>query len=344
MSTIKPRIHLLGRHADRTPLSYSPYKHIASKYFTYSNSIFYADILILGFSVDIRSHAFLIEKAMAKNPGLKVVVLSEEPLWITKWSEHSTNDAAETLSDKSTGIPYMQLSCLNSKIFDDLPVPYFITTDEKYLARYQTMFWRNAGLSPIDLLDEWRNRPYKFAYIGECREDFNEAEISSPSQEGLPLSAYRTSLAKSIKSNKYILGKGWGEYQLRRQQLPDWHSNKLALLNAKAVYVSAIENTYSKSYITEKPFDALASKSIPIVWAPENSCLHRVISSPIAITVHSMTSAVASDAIDRSNVSEADSKEFIRACEQIASLTLTPQRITDTRRTIISRIAALLMT
>lgn len=342
MSNVKPRIHLLGKHANRTPLSYSPYKHIATNYFTYSNSVFDADILILGFSIDIPSHAFQIEKAMARNPGLKVVVLSEEPLWITKWSEYTTNDASDILSDKTTGIPYLQISCLNSSIYDDLPVPYFITTDERYLARYQTMFWRNAALNPVELLNEWEARPYKFAYIGECREDNRESIVLPTSQEGLPLSRYRTDLAKSITSKKYVCGRGWEVAQLRRQQLPDWHSNKLAALNRKAVYVSAIENTYCKSYTTEKPFDALASLSIPIVWAPENACLHRFIPSSATLSVHSMTSTDAADTIDRRNATEDNACELIRACNRIASSILTPRYIHDARSSVVSRAAEIL--
>jgi hypothetical protein len=341
MIKIKPRIHLLGKHSNRTPLSYAPYRHIAAQYFTYTNSVFDADFIVFGFSIDIQSHAFLLGKAIELNPSLKVVVLSEEPVWITLWSEYKSNRAEDILIDSKSGVSYRQISCLNSDIYSNLVVPYFITTDDSYLARYRTLFYRNSLVGSRDLLNSWKTRKYRFAYIGEARAG-KLHDLHADDVRGYPLSAYRTQLASLVRAEKLLLGVGWDNTHQRRQELPDWHISKLASLYQCSMYVSAIENTYCSSYVTEKPFDALASLSIPIVWTAGDSCLYKYINPTASFNVYGQSPHAAAEAIERLDPSEDNAHSIIDCSMRLCKEVMAPANIQTARRLVVSRIRRML--
>ncbi len=336
-SSARPRIHLLGKHCHRTPFAYRLYRHLLSRYFEYRDSIFDADFIILGFSRDIAENCFQISKALERNQKAKLIVISEEPLWVTMWSEHKSNNATTILRDSSSGIEYFQLSCLNSDLFADLPVPYFITTEEKYLARYSTLLSRNTTLSTKDVVDIWTQCKYKYAYIGEKRQE----AMSVPDQSnphGYPLSTYRTLLAEHVKSEKLVHGLGWKSERTPRQALPDWHLNKLSTLHASSPYISAIENTYVSSYVTEKPFDALASLAIPVVWAPDCSELYHFIPQQATLQLYPHNPSAAAELIDSSIPSEEHASILIDTSKRLLYNKLTPPQINQSRRQLVDRL------
>jgi hypothetical protein len=284
----------------------------------------------------------LLTKALERNRSTKIIVLSEEPLWITMWSEHKFNDSSTLLRDASSGIEYFQLSCLNTKLYKELPVPYFITTEAKYIARYSLLLSRNATLSPKEVVASWGKTKFKYAYIGERRQGpLRTIDLSKP--HGIPLSSYRTHLAEEVQSNKLVAGMGWKSDGTPRQALSDWHLNKLGSLHASTKYVSAIENTYVDSYITEKPFDALASLAIPVVWAPAFSELFQFIPEHAVLEVHSYSSSEAAKMIDSLTPSEDQANALIDASRDLLFNKLTPQRVNLTRRLVVNRLVDILL-
>ena len=70
----------------------------------------------------------------------------------------------------------------------------------------------------------------------------------------------------------FCVGKGWGA-EVRRQDLPDWHLDKLAQLDGRSFVVSSYENVHQSRYISEKVFDSFAVGGLPTYWA---SPQHRV--------------------------------------------------------------------
>src|SRR5690606_28792712 len=130
-------------------------------------------------------------------------------------------------------------------------IPYFVTTTDDFFVRYARMFRRNAAMTPEAVLDHWRRAPIRAAFFAERRHGA-QYDFREPAEDLEGLCAYRTRLAEAMEGEGVLrVGKGWAPRAARRQDLPDWHLDKLATLDRRAYVVSGIENTHFRDYITE---------------------------------------------------------------------------------------------
>jgi len=266
------RIYLMGRHANRTPFSYAVYRKILERFFTYVEDPAQADVIILGYVVDIDKNISTLEEVKKKNPSCRIVVVSEEPLWDTTnsgdfWERHNTHIVGRY------DFKYSVINHHTSHIYDFDRLPYFITTDDKFYLRYSQAFSKNARMTPKDLLQTWKAASIRYAFFAEKRELSKKYSVSWPDINTWGLSVYRTDVAKGMPNKETMrVGAGWSS-AVTRQQLPDWHLDKLTTLRGRSMIVSALENTNQRNYISEKIFDAYAVGGIPLYWAAPG---HRV--------------------------------------------------------------------
>lgn len=274
---MKKKIYLLGKHSNRTPFSYFSYRTLFSRFFEYVDYAEDADILILGFVIDIEENLEVIKFCKVKNANLQIVILSEEPLWDTLWSKNFC-DVKQIRNFNGFDLEFLFLNHHNSNIFDFEHIPYFLTTGIDYLVRYRILFSRNSKLSVKELKNIWANASIDAAFFAEHR-DADKYDNSFPEYDIYGLSKKRTIIAKDFKANNVIrVGQGWGT-QLKRQALPDWHLDKLAVLDKNCKIISALENTHQKSYISEKIFDAYACLGVPMYSASEAHSANKIFPS-----------------------------------------------------------------
>lgn len=268
----RPRkICFLGRHAHRTPLGYAPLRALAADRMEEVGDPAHADMIMTGFNIDLPEKGEAIAAARAANPALRVVVISEEPLWDSVWSGGFA-ERNRVVRCGRTDIPYTFLNHANSGIFDFRKIPYFLLTDAKFPARYGLLIARHAPLAPRTLLERWRAAPLGAAFFLEARDGEDYAR-SFPEQAVRGLSAYRTQVARQVDLSEVLrVGKGWQDHP-PRQDLPDWHLDKLATLDGRVRIVSSYENTHQRAYVSEKIFDAFATGGVPTYYADAG---HRV--------------------------------------------------------------------
>lgn len=296
------KIFLCGKHSNRTPFAYGAYKKLFVRYCTYVNNPLNADFIVFGFIIDIRENIELIERVLKGNRSAKFVVLSEEPFWDTMWSGGFTQKEKTVI----VGELEVKLHILNhhtTNIFNFNTIPYFVTTSDDYIIRYQNLFTQNTKLSCAEIKKSMENAKIKAAFYAEHRSggkfavEFPEASVKS-------LCTYRTEIAESVKGKGVsIVGLGW-EKEEKRQSLPDWHLDKLAALNRQCKIISAIENTHQCNYVTEKIFDAFALLAIPIYYACPNHRLHQIINTNSYINLYGKNVAEAKTIIDRFHITE----------------------------------------
>lgn len=265
-SAPKPlKVHAFGRHAHRTPLAYAAYKPFYRGAIDFVADAEKADLLVVGFDADLLADSRTILALLDANPDLKLVVLSEEPLWDMIWST-GFQSRETTISLAGRSVPLVVLNHVTSAIYDFAHIPYYVSTSDEFIARYARMFARNREMGVETLLERWRKAKIPAAFYSERRKDSQYARVF-PELEIEGLCNYRTDLAEAYSDPAAVkVGKGWGEAG-PRQVLPDWHLDKLAALDGRTRIVSALENTLVGNYVTEKVFDAYAVGAIPLYYA-----------------------------------------------------------------------------
>lgn len=259
-----PKVHYFGRHSHRTPLSYEPFLREIRGSIAFVDRPEDADLLLSGFNVDFVDAAERLAELRKANPRLKLMVLSEEPLWDVYWSGGFT----ETERMLANGIHYRFLNHENSAIFDFERCPYFVLTDDEFAATYAIRIEAMTRLTPAALLARWNAAPVPAAFFAEHR-TANVAEPSFPDGDILRMIAHRSAIAEAVRDKlpgTLCIGKGWRD-QVRRQELASWHLDKLATLAGRTRMCSAIENTHHYRYVSEKLFDSFAVGAIPIYCA-----------------------------------------------------------------------------
>lgn len=258
---------LCGKHSNRTPAAYKIYKEALKSeginVFTLNDiGEVVPDFIVTGFHIDIPEIRPFYEKYLAINKSLQVFVISEEPLWDLTW--HSS-PLKRKHTCKVTGIDYEYINHFNSSLFNGLKIPYFITTETKYLARYITLLTDHCKLNPEELMKIWNSADYTLSCFVERREDAKYLKVSECGRFKT-YSNFRSSLVSPLLEvdKVQVQGKGWYD-DAPRQMLPDWHADKLARCMKRSKFVMAIENVNAPSYMTEKYFDAVASLAIPLV-------------------------------------------------------------------------------
>lgn len=264
------RIFLLGKHSNRTPLSYLVYRRIAEKRgLVFVDNINNADIIIFGFVIDIKTHSKLIFDAISINPKLRLVVLSEEPLWDTIWSPKYDVRNSIIACDEGS-LNYTNLNHFTTEIYNFNKIPYFITTEDKYVIRYSNFLSRNIKYSKSEIVEKIKNRKFAFSCMAEKRLDAELHKFRDGHLIGL--SNLRTQVADTFSLSKKCVGKGWVN-NIPRQDEVDWHLAKISEFDNLSIVMSAVENTVQENYITEKIFDAYATLSFPLYFSNPN---HRI--------------------------------------------------------------------
>lgn len=284
-------VHLFGRHAKRTPVSYPAFRNLMQDRLRIVESPAKADVHLSGFNIDLKENAELLDGTRAK-----AAIISEEPLWDTLWSGGFTE--RERVVDIPGGaLRYTFLNHATSAIFRFDKLPYFPLTDSRMPVRYRQLLAAQTGISAADLLARWRAMPIPAAFCAECREGPNYAQVF-PDLGVWGLSHYRTTVARSVKLPGTVrMGKGWSADAGPRQKLVDWHLDKIATFNQRVRILSAYENTHQKHYISEKIFDAFAFGAIPATFTSPDHRLWELVEPSAALNTFAMTEAEAALAI-----------------------------------------------
>ncbi len=200
------------------------------------------------------------------------VLLSEEPFWDTCWSP----DPFGRYQTWAPGpLPFAVLNHFTSDVFTTRALPYFLLTDPRYIAHYRPLFDRNAGVTAAQWQTRWQDARWDAAFLAE-RRDADRHAPAFPDHDVWGLSPLRSRITRHCKGDVLRIGKGW-EGGAPRTELPDWHADKLALLDLNCRYVSALENTHQSNYVTEKVFDAFAVGAVPLYIATPGHDVHRYV-------------------------------------------------------------------
>lgn len=327
-----PKISFFGRHAKRTPLSYAPIRRLVGERLETVNTPEKADVLVTGFNIDLRENIETLQPLLKSAKKPKIAVLSEEPLWDITWSGPFTGRAGK-ISVKGVNIDYAFLGHETSDIYEFERIPYFVLTSETYAVRYANMMARFRTVSPQTLLDRWNRAPISAAFFAESRKGSAYANIF-PERDVAGLSAYRTELAEAAEGpNVLRVGKGWGA-EKPRQDLPDWHLDKLAQLDGRTRILSAVENVHQRLYISEKIFDAFAVGAVPVYWAGPKHRIFELVPQDSMLNCHGLTQKEAAARIAQF-VPDADfAGTWLGTCARLAALFGDAQAIQKERQRV----------
>lgn len=266
------RLVLVGDFWNRQPLAYAPIRDRLSGRIQIVDDPRDAQIALFCHTHDLTHHAAALAHMKAAHPRLRPVLLSEEPFWDTCWAPDPFT-LNQTWVTGQAALGYTVLNHATSDIFNTSAIPYFLLTDPRYVARYRPLFARNAGFAVSDWLIHWHEAHWDAAFVAEKRETARH-DRAFPAQDVWGLSVLRGEITRSCKGARVLrTGMGW-DSATKRADLPDWHAEKLARLDLKCRYVSAVENTHQANYVTEKIFDAFAVGGIPLYIASDR---HRVL-------------------------------------------------------------------
>jgi hypothetical protein len=313
-----PRVAFLGRHAIRTPLSYAPLRRLVGDRLAFVDDPAAADLILSGFNLDWRENVAVLQPLLARPRPPKLVVMSEEPLSDVTWSGPFTGrDGRMTVKD--TEIRYAFISHETSDVFHFDRLPYFVLTDDRYPVRYANLMARFAGMAPDALLRRWQAAPVTAAFFVEKR----EGEIYSgsfPERDITRLSAYRSAVAAQTPGAGVLrVGLGWG-VPVRRQDLPDWHLDKLAQLDGRTRMVAAYENVHQHDYISEKIFDAFATGGVPVYWAGPRHRVFDLVPATAMVNTVDLDAAAAARRIAAFVPDRAFAESWLATCARLAAL------------------------
>jgi hypothetical protein len=307
------RYTLLGKHSNRTPLSYTPYQLIIG-----NNGLKLAhkveinqgpDVLIFGHKKDFEREIDSIQFAKKVNPDVKIILLSEEPFWDSIWDVNFFEKRNYFFIEDIT-FEYHALNHTTTKIFNFVHIPYFITTNLNYLARYNLLFSRNSSLEKEWFAKHWKTAPYDAAFFAEKRLA-DKFSVDYPTQDVRGLCQYRSVLTRDYQgSNVLRIGRGWKSGELR-QNIPDWHLDKITQLDEQVKFISALENTHQPSYITEKIFDAYATKGIPLYYASQNHRIFNIIEEGSFINLYGLNTVESLEKIKSFCINDNFLKKYI---------------------------------
>lgn len=308
------KISLKGQRSNRTPFSYAEYKKLFIKNLEYTQKPEKADILIYSCFMDIQDDRKELKYIFTKRPDLKLVILSEEPLWDSLWSQNCFIKQGIVTID-NYDLPYTFLNHWTSKIYDFDKLPYFITTSDDFFSRYAFSFIRNCSFKPHHIKTLWKNAHNRLTFYAEFR-DRREFDAYFPEYDVWGLSRYRTLIAQGVNDDGVLrIGKHWGK-SIVRQLLPDWHLDKFVGLDQRSFIVSGIENTHQWNYITEKIFDAFATMGVPLYFAGSCHGITHIVPSQSYLNLYGLQ---VNDAIEKI-CSFTPDNEFIDAYHAAQSL------------------------
>lgn len=272
------RVLPCGAFQNRQPLAYGPILARLGHAVELVDDPADAQIALISHCMDLQLSGDRLARMRAGHPGLRIVLLSEEPFWDTGWSPDPFGRDQIFPADPAP-LPVRVLNHQNSAIYRTARIPYFLLTDPRYIARYRRLFDRNAGRSVADWLAHFRAAEWDAAFLGEKRLHDRD-RIAFPEQGVWGLSYYRTRFAlRCTKGRVLRSGRGW-EPGADRLRLEDWHGDKLSRLDLRCRHVAAFENTLQADYISEKPYDAFAVGAVPLYFAGPGHAIQRLIGAP----------------------------------------------------------------
>ncbi|ETX26991.1 glycosyltransferase family 10 domain-containing protein [Roseivivax isoporae] len=255
------RVFACGDYAHRQPLAYAPIRAAAVGRLRLVERIGTADIVIVAHVKDIAAHGADLRRQLGA--GQRLVLLSEEPFWDTVWGD-DPRVRDRTAPTEAGAMSYTWLNHATSDVFAFDAIPYFPLTDHHFATRYRRWFAQNAQVPAAEWLARWRRARWRTVFMARRRHGAAYSRAFGPDLFGL--SALRTVLAEACPLPATLrAGTGWGDAM--RQELPDWHLDKMLRIAGRAALVSAIENTHHPHYVTEKLFDAYAAGAVPLYVA-----------------------------------------------------------------------------
>lgn len=335
---------LCGKHSNRTPAAYKIYKEALKSeginVFTLNDiGEEVPDFIVTGFHIDIPEIRPFYEKYLAINKSLQVFVISEEPLWDLTW--HSS-PLKRKHTCKVTGIDYEYINHFNSSLFNGLKIPYFITTETKYLARYITLLTDHCKLNPEELMKIWNRADYTLSCFVERREETKYLKTSECGSFKT-YSNFRSSLVSPLlEADKVqVQGKGWYS-DATRQMLPDWHADKLARCMKRSKFVMAIENVNAPNYMTEKYFDAVASLAIPLVVDCQTTTFLEYSKNLACLSISRDYEGNLLHTLNAHTVSQSFANDYLNNLKSIKNLIANKANIHDSTYLIVKRLASYL--
>ncbi len=330
------RISLIGQRANRTPFSYPKYKKLFQNCFEYIEKPEDADFLVFSCLMDMRDNVGEIERILSLRPDIQLVILSEEPLWDTVYSDEFFSKRMR-FSVGENDYPCVFLNHLTTRIFNFEKIPYFLTTNDDYFVRYSFLFSRNRALKAEQIESLWATAPIRVAFYAECREEVR-FDAHFPEHDVRGLSRYRTLVAKAMKGDGVIrVGKEWGSKTVR-QLLPDWHLDKLAALDRNCFIVSGIDNTHQRNYISEKIFDAFAVLAVPLYFGSPSHDVMRIVPEESFINIHELSVDQAVEKIRSFRPDKGFIDEYCVAQSMLSELFSQPMFLVKERTRIVTEI------
>lgn len=313
-----PKIALLGRHARRTPLSYPPLRRRVGDRLAWVDDPTGADLLLTGFNIDWRENIEVLAPLLARPRPPALAVMSEEPLWDVTWSGPFTGRAGR-MTVGTAEVAYTFLGHETSDIFRFDRLPYFVLTDDRFPLRYAAMMARLAGTAPAALLARWQAAPIGAAFFAEKRQ--GDSYVGGfPDRDVTRLSSYRSTVAELSQGPGVLrVGKGWGA-PVQRQDLPDWHLDKLALLDGRVRMATAYENVHQHNYISEKIFDAIAVGGVPVYWAGPRHRIFELVPDSAMLNTVGLDPAAAAARIAGFVPDLALAESWLETCAHLARL------------------------
>ncbi len=260
------KVALVGSRSNRAPLAYKPYRKLFEKFFDYVSPS-EADILVFAISFEIKEFFTTNPDQLSRLTEHSVWLISEEPLWDTVWNYENHTKEFYNLVINGTTLQVNHISHFVNSPYKDLNFPYFLTTEDSFFKYYLIFFNSRLKVKQLPC--------YKKLGIGllEFMNNHSRPEIINSHGDLIGLGGYRVRLAQYLRYQGifHVAGQGWTSKryfpQLRRQQVVDFHLQKLTALESQFGFMLALENTLQKNYVSEKIFDAFAVGSIPIYYA-----------------------------------------------------------------------------
>ncbi len=330
----KVKVSLFGKHSHRTPLSYDAYRPYFEANIAITTDQKKADFIVSGFDRDFRGDLDLLSNHAKERPQTHFLILSEEPLWDTLWSE-KYSEKVNHFRERAGELRYKIVNHFNSPIFNFDKIPYFVTTNNHFLVRYANCFRRNSALTVDELLHHWNGNLTRAAFFAEKR-DNEKYDYHLPDRDVYGLSVYRTRLAQNVSDGAAVrVGKGWSDQKMR-QRLPDWHLDKLIAVDRRVLILSGLENTHQHQYITEKILDAFAALAVPLYYASPKHRVHDLLPEGGFINLYGASIEEAVQRID-SFVPDRDfARAYMESQKRLHALFSDPEHVHRER----SRVAA----
>lgn len=332
-------IYLLGKHSTRTVFAYDVYQSHLEKYFKYVDDPTQADILVSGYVRDIYDNKDYLLSAYKNRQEIKVLILSEEPLWDT------TNNMTfidffkrdHMLSIGSLKINVTFLNHFNSQIFDFSELPYYISTNNDFWLRYSYLYKRNMKFNENDFKSIFNNSLNKYVFFNEKRTE--KSKYDKKYKRNVQGLAYlRTQLASHyFDKGQMVVGKGWKNSN-DRQQLPDWHLDKICQLDTSSRIVSAVENTHVNNYVTEKVFDSFAVVAIPIYCASNEHMVNTIVEKNSYINIYDKTVEESIREIESFKINDCFLSNYIESQKNLYKIFSNTDNLHRTRSNTASKV------